>query len=179
MKNGNTNIFVNPGPARGWFARSVLNYDQWIPSILLFAPYMSDEPISSQTINMASLVLGANGLWGQLMKVSPPGIAYFNEVLGIYKQVKNDITESSLVKQGETGSSPEIYEKINEKTGRGVMVAFATIPGEYTYISENKVAKDIWKNEGVQVSFDAKGRAVLKMKFDKSGAKIIFFGVRK
>ncbi|WP_170970998.1 alpha-galactosidase [Ilyomonas limi] len=179
LKNGNTNIFVNPGPARGWFARSVLNYDQWIPSILLFAPYMSDEPKNSQTINIASLILGANGLWGELMKVSPEGIAYFNEVLGIYKQVKNDITESSLVKQGETGSSPEIYEKINEQTGKGVIVAFANVPGTYTYISQNKVAKDSWKNEGVQVSFDAKGRAVLQMTFDKSGAKMVFFGAKE
>ncbi len=179
LKNGNTNIFVNPGPARGWFARSVLNYDQWIPSILLFAPYMSDEPRNSQTINIASLILGANGLWGELMKVSPKGIAYFNEVLGVYKQVKNDITESSLVRQGETGTSPEIYEKINERTGKGVMVVFATIPGKYTYVSENKVAKDTWKNEGVEVSFDAKGRAVLQMTFDTGGAKIIFFGAKK
>ena len=179
LQNGNTNIFVNPGPARGWFARTVLDYDNWIPSILLFAPFMSDEPRISQTINMASLILGANGIWGELLKVSPEGVAYFNEVLSRYKQVKNDITESSLVRQGQTGSSPEIYEKINAKTGRGAVVVFATIPGTYTYISENKVVKDIWKNEGVEVSFDAKGRAVLQIKFDKGGAKIIFFGVKE
>ena len=42
LSSGNANIFVEPGPARGWFVRSILTYDKWIPSVLFpndYQPY--------------------------------------------------------------------------------------------------------------------------------------------
>ncbi len=177
LPNGNVNIFVQPGPARGWFARSVLSYDKWIPSVLFLTHYQPDEPRSSQTINLASLILGQNGIWGEILKTSPEGITYIRQVLDLYKQVRDDITASFPVVQGETGSSPEIYEKISTQTGKGVIVVFANGKGNYTYISENKADAALWKNEGVDVTFDARGRAVIEARFIEPGAKIIFFGV--
>lgn len=64
LPSGNANIFVQPGPARGWFVRSVLDYDKWIPSVLFLTHYQPDEPHNSQIINIASLMLGQNGIWG-------------------------------------------------------------------------------------------------------------------
>ncbi|WP_183558464.1 alpha-galactosidase [Mucilaginibacter sp. SP1R1] len=178
LNNGNSNMFFNPGPARGWFARSVLNYDTWIPSVLFLTHYMPDEPRSSQTVNLASLILGQNGIWGEVLKTSTEGLTYFNEVLGNYKQVKYDITQSYPVKHGETGESPEIYEKINKQTGKGVIVMFANKKGSYQYLSENLANNTIWKTEGVDVKFDALGRAIINARFDKPDAKMIFFGVK-
>jgi alpha-galactosidase len=178
IANGNVNIFVQPGPARGWFVRSVLTYDKWIPSVLFLTHYQPDEPRSSQTLNLASLILGQNGIWGEILKTSPEGVALIRQVLDLYKQVRNDITQSFPVVQGETGSSPEIHEKISAQTGKGVVVLFANARGSYTYVSENKVDSEIWKNEGTEVSFDARGRAVIRASFTEPGAKIIFFGVK-
>jgi alpha-galactosidase len=177
LPNGNVNIFVHPGPARGWFARSVLTYDKWIPSVLFLTHYQPDEPRSSQTLNLASLILGQNGFWGEILKTSPEGVAYIGRILDLYKQVRNDITESSPVVQGETGSSPEIHEKIAARTGKGVIVVFANAPGRYIYVSKNKADPALWKNEGVGVSFDARGRAVIQADFTEPGAKMVFFGV--
>jgi alpha-galactosidase len=177
LANGNVNIFVQPGPARGWFVRSVLTYDKWVPSVLLLTHYQPDEPRNSQTLNLASLILGQNGIWGEILKTSPEGVAHIRQVLDLYKQVRDDITNSFPEVQGETGSSPEIHEKIGSATGRGVVVVFANAQGSYTYVTKHKVDRSLWKNEGVKVNFDAKGRAVIEADFTGPGAKIIFFGV--
>jgi len=173
----NPNLFFNAGPARGWFTRSALTYDSWIPSILFLTHYVPDEPKSSQSVNLASLILGQNGIWGNIIQTSAAGISYFNEVLGKYKQVREDITSSYPQTIGETGASPEIHEKIDSESGKGAIVIFANTKGDYTYISKNKVSRSLWTSEGVKVSYDAHGRAVIAATFDRADAKILFFGV--
>jgi len=173
----NPNLFFNAGPARGWFTRSALSYDSWIPSLLFLTHYVPDEPKSSQSINLASLILGQNGIWGNVLQTSSAGIAYFKEILGKYKQVRKDITTSYPQTFGETGASPEIHEKIDGESRKGAIVIFANTKGEYTYISKNKVSRSVWTSEGVKVSYDAYGRAVIVATFDRPDAKILFFGV--
>jgi len=91
--------------------------------------------------------------------------------------VRDDITISDPVVEGSPGRSPEVYEKINVANGQGAVVVFANKSGTYTYITKNKVAKRNWHTEGVEIAYDAKGRAILKMQFKESSAKILFFGV--
>ncbi|HEV8082163.1 MAG TPA: alpha-galactosidase [Chitinophagaceae bacterium] len=177
LANGNANIFVKPGPARGWFTRSVLAYDKWIPSVLFLTHYQPDEPRNSQLINIASLILGQNGIWGEILKTSSGGITLFHNILSKYKKVRNDITESSPVTCGEPGTSPEIHEKINVPNGKGAVVIFANAAGSYTYITQNKPSKINWHNDDVTIQYDKKGHAVINMHFQESSAKIIFFGV--
>ncbi len=178
LSNGNANIFVNPGPARGWFLRSILSYDKWIPSVLFLTHYQPDGLRNSQIINIASLVLGQNGIWGELLKLSPEDIALFHNVLGKYKQVRNDITESNPIVTGAPGLSPEIYEKINVATGKGAVVLFANTNGTYTYITENKVDRINWHTDDVVVRYDEKDRAMITVQFTEPGAKIVFFGAK-
>ena len=177
LSNGNANIFVYPGPARGWFTRPVLTYDKWIPSILFLTHYQPDEPINSQIINIASLILGQNGIWGEILKTSPEGTKLFGDILHIYKKVKYDITLASPVNYGLPGESTEIHEKINPENGKGVVVIFGSDKLDVTYITKASVSKKIWINEGVTVNYDYKGRAVIKASFSGTGAKMIFFGV--
>jgi alpha-galactosidase len=68
LPSGNANIFVQPGPARGWFVRSVLDYEPWIPSVLFLTHYQPDEPRNSQLINIASLILRAEWHLGRNLK---------------------------------------------------------------------------------------------------------------
>lgn len=174
-----SNIFTNPGPARTWFVRTPLSYDKWLPSVLFLSHYLPDDPKGSQMTNIASLILGQNGIWGDLPTISDSGVTLFSEMLGRYKQVRNDITESSPVVSGTVSYNPEIHEKINEKNGRGVIVIFGN-PAKgrmMYYVSKNKVDTRIWSSDDVSVTFDKVGRAVITFEFKDDAAKIIFFGV--
>ena len=171
-----SNVFVFPGPARARVCRTPLGFDKWLPSVLFLTHYLPDDPETSQMINLASLVLGQNGIWGDLLTVSDKGIALFAEVLGLYKQIRNDITRSCPVHTGVIGGSPEIHEKISEGTGRGVVAAFAGAAGCYTYVTKHGVANNFWANEGVRVE-KQEGSACLELTFEQPGAKLVLFGV--
>jgi alpha-galactosidase len=171
------NVFVFPGPARARLCRKPLDYDKWIPSVLFLTHYLPDDPASSQMINLASLMLGQNGIWGDLLKVSDEGVARFAKVLGLYKQVREDVTRSTPVRTGIVGGSPEIHEKIADETGRGLVAVFAEAAGTYTYITAHRVVDTHWATEGISVARDAAGRARLDVTFKEPGAHIVFFGV--
>ncbi|CAG5008917.1 hypothetical protein DYBT9275_04384 [Dyadobacter sp. CECT 9275] len=177
LPNGNRNIFVQPGPARTWFMRSVLDYDKWIPSNLFLANYQPDDPGSSQIINLASLVLGQNSIWGDILKTSPEGVGRFAKILSKYKEVRDDIAKADPVRVGRPGDTPEIYEKINPLTGKGVVVIFANAKGQFSYITRGKVNHHSWTNEGATVKKGANGHAQIDVTFEEASAKIIFFGV--
>ena len=127
------NIFVNPGPARTWICRKTLCYDKWIPSVLMMTHYLPDDPAGSQLINLASLVLGQNGIWGDLPNVSEEGVKLFADVLGVYKQVRDDVTHADPVVYGAPGDLFEAHEKIDESTGKGLISIFANADGRYEY----------------------------------------------
>ena len=114
----NWNLFFYPGPARTWICRSPLTYDKWIPSVLFLTHYLPDDPESSQLINVGSLILGQNGIWGDLPAVSAAGVARIGNILQRYKRVRDDITASDPIVTGAVGSSPEIHEKISPQTGK-------------------------------------------------------------
>lgn len=146
--------------------------------MLFTGHYFPDDSYDSQIVNIGSLILGHNGIWGDLPAVSEKGVQLFANLMGLHKQVSEDITESWPVRSGLVAGSPEIYEKISERTGRGVVVVFATEPGEYSYVTRNRVVAEHWSTDGVSFRRDERQRASLRMNFVASGAKIIFFGVK-
>ena len=183
LPNGCRNIFVQPGPARTWFMRSVLDYDKWIPSNLFLANYQPDDPKNSQTINLASLILGQNSIWGEILKTSPEGVVLFHDILDKYKQVRNDVVAASPVHTGRPGDTPEIYEKINPETGKGVVIIFTSwypdSKGKFSYITKNVVVKNSWHNDGVTVEIGKGGHAKIDAAFKGASAAIVFFGVKQ
>ncbi|OFX28836.1 MAG: hypothetical protein A2W92_14815 [Bacteroidetes bacterium GWA2_42_15] len=178
LPNGCRNIFIQPGPARTWFMRSVLDYDKWIPSNLFLANYQPDDPRNSQIINLASLVLGQNSVWGEILKTSPEGVALFHEILEKYKLVRDDVVAASPVHFGKPGDTPEIYEKINPATGKGVVVIFANSKGKFWYITKHSVSEKIWHNEGVNVSITPDKHAKISVEFNEASAAIVFLGTK-
>jgi len=177
LERTNSNLFFYQGPARTWIARSPLTFDKWIPSTLFLTHYFPDDPRQWQEVDVASLILGQNGIWGDLLHVSDSGVAFIGSTLARYKQVRDDITESDPVVSGAVSASPEIHEKISAATGRGAVVIFATEPGTYHYITSHRVTGEHWVSDGVTVTQDTDGRAKIEATFEKSGAKILFFGV--
>jgi len=177
LPNGNHNIFVEPGPARGWFIRSVLDYDQWIPSNLFLANYQPDDPRNSQLINLGSLVLGSNSIWGEILKTSKQGVDLFQLVLGKYKQIREEVAAASPIHTGNSGDTPEIFEKINPETGKGVVVIFANDKGKFTYLTKHPIVDKFWNSESAKVELTKDNHAKIEAKFDEASAAIIFFGV--
>ena len=178
LEKSNWNLFFNQGPARTWITRSPLTFDKWIPSVLFLTHYFPDDPRQWQEVNVASLILGQNGIWGDLLSVSDDGVDFIGSSLARYKQVRNDITESDPVVTGLVSGSPEIYEKISSSTGKGAVVIFATHPGDYEYVTSHKAVTQHWNSDGVTIHFDGSGRATIQAQFEKPGAKILFFGVK-
>ena len=143
--------------------------------MLFLTHYLPDDPINSQDINLASLILGQNGIWGDLPAVSPEGRARFAEVLGKYKSVRDDITAEAAIKTGITGSGFECYEKINSQTGKGVVCVFATVRGTFHYITEKKVVSEVWCSVPANVAHLENGTARIEVTFSQPGAAMIFF----
>jgi len=174
----NWNMFFYPGPARGWICRTPLTFDKWIPSVLFLTHYLPDDPYENQSIAVGSLILGQNGIWGDLPNISDEGVSFFNKTLGLYKQVRNDMAATSMIRDGAVGGSPEIYEKINPVTGKGAVVIFSSHAGNYNYTTQNKVLQNHWETAATSVLIGSDGKARIKAEFKTAEAKIIFFGIK-
>ena len=105
-----SNIFFRPGAARTWICRGPLTFDRWIPSTLLLTHYLPDDPMENQLICLGSLILGQNGIWGDLPAISPEGRARFGTVLGKYRQVRDDVARAFPIVEGALAGNPEIHE---------------------------------------------------------------------
>jgi alpha-galactosidase len=176
-ENGQWNIFFYPGPARGWICRTPLTFDKWIPTSLFLTHYLPDDPYENQSIALASLILGQNGIWGDLPALSTEGVDFFGKTLGLYKQVRDDMTSTALTRDGAVGGSPEVYEKVNPENGRGAIVMFANHTGSYSYISKNKVNPQFWQTRDTEVKILPDGHVLIDGHFKGAEAKIVFFGV--
>jgi alpha-galactosidase len=176
FQKDNWNLFFYPGPARTWICRTPLTYDKWIPAVLFLTHYYPDDPVESQAVNVASLILGQNGIWGDLPRVSTAGVNWIGEALRHYKQVRDDITAASPVRSGGVGGTPEIHEKI-ASNGRGAVVVFATVPGDFTYVTTARAARSEWHTGLTGVAWDAAGRARISVHLERPGAAIVLFGV--
>jgi alpha-galactosidase len=169
-----SNIFVNPGPARTWICRRPLCYDKWIPSVLMMTHYLPDDPESSQLVNLASLMLGQNGIWGDLPGVSEEGVNFMSSVLSVYKQVRDDVTAAYPVVYGKPGEVFEVHEKINRDNGRGIVCLFANLGGKYTYnVSSPVLGKPLVIGSGSVAA--TKNGARIDAEFRFPGAVIVFF----
>jgi alpha-galactosidase len=169
------NIFTYPGHARGWICRTPLNFDKWIPSVLFLTHYLPDDPQSSQLINLASLVLGQNGIWGDLLNVSKEGVKLFGEVLAKYKTVADHVTASRLIHYGSVGSSVEVYEKIDPATGKGAISIFGCTPGVYRYKIASSVHESAFIRGDVKLLHE-NGELYLEADFKDPSAALILFG---
>jgi alpha-galactosidase len=186
MPGTNENMFFFPGPTRPTICRSALAFDKWLPSILFLTHYFPDDSpdiqprwcqpeglTDSPEVNVASLILGQNGIWGDLPNLSISGKARFAEILGCYKQVRGAITQASPVRFGSLGSNPEIYEKLTNE--QGVIVIFSSRRGTYWYTTENQTGEPFWFNDNVAIKPIQHGRSLIEVTFKRPGAKIIFF----
>jgi alpha-galactosidase len=160
---------------RAGLCRGALRYDRWIPSVLFLTHYLPEGSADAQLVNVASLILGQNGIWGDLPYAPDGCLERFGETIAQYKTVRDAITAATPVVTGRVGTTLEVYEKI-APDGRGAVVIFTSRPGTQHYVTTNRVVEDVWTTDGLSVTRDDAGRAVLEVEFEDRGAAIALFG---
>lgn len=136
MEPDTINVFFYPGAARPRVCRTGARFDNIIPSILFLTHYLPDGPPLAQNNSLASLMLGGNGIWGDLLALSEGEIAALAEPLRDYKKVADAVTKAYPRVIGFAGSSPEIHEKLDAETGTGIIVFFTFSQGEFIYVTQ-------------------------------------------
>jgi alpha-galactosidase len=126
------NVFFYPGAARPRFCRTGASFDSFAPSNLFLSHFFPDGDLKARENSLASMVLGGNGIWGHLSALTEEESAFWKEQLGYYKQVRDAASSLPARVTGVVGSSPEIHEKIDRESGRGVLVFFTCISGDFS-----------------------------------------------
>ena len=168
------NVFFYPGAARSRFCRQGLRYDGIIPSILLLTHFLPDAPLTSQMNSIASLVLGGNGIWGDLSSLSDRDIDVFAKNLAQYKKVRDSVTKSYPIVSGEIGTSPEIYEKVDPATGCGVICFFTHKAGTYQYITQSLARQPGTVYGAVKHEFIKNGHLAITVELEEDSACAVF-----
>jgi alpha-galactosidase len=170
-----TNMFFYPGAARPRFCRQGIKYDSFVPSILFLTHYFPDKPLFSQNNSIASLMLGGNGIWGDLLELTEDDIKLFYDNITNYKKVAQQVTESYPVVKGLIGSSPEIYEKIDHSNAKGIVCFFTKAAGQYTYITDKIDTEKLSAVEGAD-SYEVLpgGRLKLTVTLSSNDARVVY-----
>lgn len=170
----NTNLFFYPGHARTWVCRTPLVYDRWIPSVLFLTHYLPDGPVNLQRANAASMMLGQNGVWGDLLSLSEEELDYFGGLTALYKRVRDDVTEAYPHTEGDTSSAFETHEKLSERTGKGVVCLFATAAGEYVYRTHVPANGDVRVEGPACVRVEPDGCLTVTLRAEGRDSAIVF-----
>ncbi len=169
------NVFFYPGPARPRICRPGVKFDALIPSILFLTHYLPDPPRLSQANSITSLVLGGNGIWGDLPALSEDDIAYLSEQIGHYRRVRDWVTRAYPRTRGFPGSSPEIYEKLEPQSAAGIVAFFTVTPGTLTHDTQplnldrlgTVIGADAWESIGGN-------RLRLTVTLPRDGATVVY-----
>lgn len=167
--------FFHPGPARPRACRSEARFDRFIPAHLFLTHFLPDPPRLSQANNLATLVLGGNGLWGDLLSLNDSDLAIVSGVLSRYKRVAASAARAYPLTRGFPGSSPEIYEKIDLAVGRGLVAFFTVLPGTFTHLTQP--LQHLGKVQGAdswEVTPDK--RLKLTVRLNRNDARVVFVG---
>ncbi len=170
------NAFFYPGPARSRVCRHGAKYDSILPSILFLTHYLPDGPALSQANAVAALVLGGNGIWGDLLSLSTEEIAQLAEPINDYKCVAQAVTNASPLVRGFAGSSPEVHEKLDARTASGLVAFFTVAAAETIYVTQPIAAEKLREVKGaIEWEVLPDQRVKLRVSLERNGAKVIFF----
>jgi len=171
------NVFFYPGAARSRICRQGVKYDPVIPSILFLTHYLPDAPRTSQRNSLAALVLGGNGIWGDLLDLNEEDVDSLGEQLAHYKRVADPATRAYPRMRGFLGSSPEIHEKIDPETSSGLVAFFTVAPGTITHVTQPLgagSAPSVVGADTVERLLD--GRLKLTVNLERDDARVVFIG---
>lgn len=96
--------------------------------------------------------------------------------LGLYKQVRDDVTAAAPVRNGRVGAGVEVHEKASLESGRGVVVIVTTMPADSVYFTERVVSERYTATDGLSVTQTADGRTGTQIEPRFPGVGIVFLG---
>ena len=67
------------------------------PSVLFLTHYLPDDPAANQMMTVGSLILGQNGIWGDLLSISSDGVTRMARLIAAYRQVRDDVTSATAL----------------------------------------------------------------------------------
>ena len=170
-----TNLFFYPGAARPRICRTGVQYDFLVPSQLFLTHYLPDGNENDRENSLASLILGGNGIWGDLESLTLEEKDFWRKWLSQYKEIREDAVAIPARISGCVGSSPEVYEKINPQTGRGLIALFTSQHAEYCYDTvplKQKPTRIVGAN---RYEYLPNGAIRIYVSLQQNGAKVIFF----
>lgn len=140
MEPNTINVFFYPGAARPQVCRVSSQFDTWIPSSLFLTHFLPEGSARDRNNSKSSLVLGGNGIWGDLLGLTEEEKADWSSFLAAYKLVREDALRADPIVYGWIGSSPEVHEKVYSETGRGFISFFCRRGGTFTHITRRMEA---------------------------------------
>ncbi len=173
MEPDTINVFFYPGAARDRVCRKSILFDELIPSVLFLTHFLPDAPRLSQDNAIASMLLGGNGIWGDLLSLTDEDIKVFADAIGNYRRVRDDVTEAYPRIKGKIGGSPEIYEKLS-KNGRGTVTFFTHTHGTFRHITSplpDAASRVVTGADKVEVMEDS---LVITVTLENDGARTVF-----
>jgi alpha-galactosidase len=169
------NVFFYPGAARPRVCRQGIRYDGVIPSILFLTHYLPDPPTSSQRNSVASLVLGGNGIWGDLLALDEADVANLSEHLVNYKQVAEAVTRAYPRRRGFIGSSPEVHEKLEPETASGLVVFLTVTPCTVTHLTQPLQLGELREIRGADHwKRTPEGRLEITVNLERNDARVVY-----
>jgi len=169
------NVFFYPGAARSQICRASSRFDKIIPSTLFLTHYLPEGDEKARRNAAASLVLGGNGIWGDIVALSEEEISFWSDFLVKYKKVREDAAAAYPIIRGEIGASPEIHEKINPETGVGFVAFFTNGGGEIIHITQKLSKKPLEIIGAEKIEYFDDGRIKVTVKLEENGAATVFF----
>ncbi len=170
------NVFFYPGPARPRVCRTGARYDQIIPSVLFLTHYLPEGPPLAQWNSLTALMLGGNGIWGDLLALSPAEIDLLAGALQNYRRVAAAVTAASPRRIGFAGSSPEIVEKIDPQSASGMVAFFTVAAAEVTHVTQKLAIDELREVVGADAwEILPDGRVRLTVRLERNGARPVFF----
>ncbi|MCL2351876.1 MAG: alpha-galactosidase [Firmicutes bacterium] len=169
------NVFFYPGAARPQICRASSRFDRYVPAVCYLTHQLPDGDLPARENAAAALALGGNGIWGDLCALTDEQIGFWRDFLTDYKRVRGAAAEAYPAVTGKIGGSPEIHEKIDPKSGAGLVAVFTSGAGEFTHVTrklEKMPAKVIGADEA---EFLGNGRVRITVRLAADGARTVFF----
>ena len=168
------NVFFYPGAARSQVCRASSRFDAIIPSTLFLTHYLPEGDEIARKNAAASLVLGGNGIWGDIVGLTDEEMSFWQKFFADYKKVREHAALAYPITQGVIGASPEIHDKINPDTGIGFVSIFTNGSGKINYVTRrlSKKPSDIIGADTIEYMND---RISLTVKLPENGATTVFF----
>ena len=169
------NVFFHPGAVRARVCRQNIKFDCFLPSILFLTHFLPDGPSKAQRNSLASLVLGGNGIWGDLSVLNEQETALFQDTITKYKKVSDYATACPAKARGFIGSSPEIYEKLDRENAKGFVCFFTRSEGTFEYITDKINSTKLTGVDGADgYELTEAGRLRIMVRLEADDARIVF-----